>query len=106
MTKGVDLTTTVIGLRLSPVVSERNPLAAAMIAQYGVVPGLVVGSVLTVAAMIVLIEGGFRIGSPSVQELGGSAATTGRGLCYAVGCSCNLVIASYNAAVVVRVAFS
>lgn len=103
-TKAVDIATTVIGLGLSPAISERNPIAAAAIAQYGIVPGLLAVGILTVSVTVVLIECGFGLAIDPLRDADGSSARVGRALCYGVGCGCNLAIVAHNVAVIANVA--
>lgn len=103
-TKAVDFWTTMIGLGVSPAVGEQNPIAAAAIAQYGLVPGLLAVGVLTVSVTVLLIEGGFRLTIGPPRGADEPSVRAGRAVCYGVGCGCNLVIAAHNIVVVASVA--
>ncbi|GAA0202683.1 hypothetical protein [Halobaculum roseum] len=105
VTKSLDLGTTVIGLGVSPAIGERNPIAAAAIVQWGVVPGLLAVGLLTVGLTVLLVEGGFGLATGHARGDGGSSARTGRLICYWVGCACNLAIAAHNVVVILAVAF-
>jgi hypothetical protein len=61
ITKTLDVVTTVIGLSLFPALAERNPVAELLIAQFGLVPGLVLGGVLTVVGMAIFVETGSSV---------------------------------------------
>lgn len=61
ITKTLDVVTTVVGLSLFPSLVERNPVAVFLITQFGVVPGLLLGGVLTVVGMVVFVETGSSV---------------------------------------------
>jgi len=61
ITKTLDVITTVIGLSLFPALAERNPVAEYLITQFGLVPGLVLGGVLTVVGMAIFVETGSSV---------------------------------------------
>jgi len=104
-TKAVDVSTTIIGLGVSPTVGEQNPIAVAAIAQYGLIPGLLTVGVATVSVTVLLIEGGFRLAIGSTRCADESPVQAGRAVCYGVGCGCNLAIAAYNTVVIATVVF-
>lgn len=103
-TKTTDFTTTVVGLRASPLIVERNPVAVAFIEEYGLVPGLLGLSLLSVAAIVVLIEGVFWAARPLfATHRGRLSPRTARYACYGVACLCNLSFAAHNTAVILSV---
>jgi len=104
-TKAVDFWTTVIGLGVASTVGERNPIAAAAIAQYGLIPGLLTVGVVTVSVTVLLVEGGFRLAIGATRCAAESPVRAGRAVCYGVGCGCNLAIAAYNAVVIANAVF-
>lgn len=61
ITKTLDVFTTVIGLSLFPTLVERNPVAGFLISQFGLVPGLALGGVLTVVGWVVYVEAGSSV---------------------------------------------
>lgn len=61
ITKMLDVTTTVVGLALFPSLAERNPVAEFLITQFGLVPGLLFGGVLTVVGMAIFVETGSSV---------------------------------------------
>lgn len=56
LTKALDAGTTAIGLTLVPGVVESNPLAAALFSAVGVLPGLLVGTVAVLVAVVAITE--------------------------------------------------
>ena len=61
ITKSLDVATTVLGLSLFPSLVERNPVAGYLIAQFGLVPGLTLGGVLTVVGWVAYVEAGSSV---------------------------------------------
>lgn len=61
ITKTLDVITTVVGLALFPSLAERNPVAEFLITQFGLVPGLLLGGVLTVVGMVIFVETGSSV---------------------------------------------
>lgn len=103
VSKASDLSTTVIGLWLRPILVERNPLAVAFMTEYGVLPGLVLLSVLSVAALTLLIEGAFGVLERTPGKLDVATGRRGRLLCYGVASACNVGFAVNNVAVILSV---
>ena len=108
LTKAADVVTTVVGLRGSAAVTEVNPVAGAAIAAFGAVPGLLALGAVTVAAIVCVVEGAFALTGTSAtgdrtREDSGPGAPTGRLVCYAVGCACNLAFALHNAVLIAHV---
>jgi len=104
LSKAADVATTVLGLRATAVLAERNPLAAAAMRELGTVPGLVVLGALTVVGIVGIVEGAFRL--PLLARADGDAVDrrTGRRLCYGVASLCHAGFAVYNAALIVGIA--
>ncbi|MDX1746283.1 MAG: hypothetical protein R3324_10125 [Halobacteriales archaeon] len=61
VTKTFDVLTTVVGLSLFPTLVERNPVAGYLISEFGLVPGLALGGVLTVVGWVVYVEAGSSV---------------------------------------------
>lgn len=61
ITKTLDVITTIVGLSLFSSLVERNPVAEFLIVQFGLVPGLLFGGVLTVVGMTVFVEAGSSV---------------------------------------------
>ncbi|MFC7137851.1 hypothetical protein ACFQRB_18225 [Halobaculum litoreum] len=59
--EGADVVTTVVGLRSTAPLAERNPIADAAILEYGLVPGLVGLAALTVLVIVCVVEGSFGL---------------------------------------------
>lgn len=103
VSKASDLSTTVIGLRLQPILVERNPIAVAFISEYGLLPGLAVFSVVTVTALTLLIEGAFAVLERTSAHVDAAAGRWGRLVCYGVGSACNVSFAVYNTVLILSV---
>lgn len=58
LTKALDATTTAIGLALVPGIAEANPVAATLFSTVGVLPGVVLGSLIVLAFVVALTESG------------------------------------------------
>lgn len=103
ITKASDLSTTVIGLQLRSTLVERNPLAVAFIGEYGLVPGLLAFSVVTVTALTLLIEGAFALLERTAGSVDTAAGRWGRLTCYGVGSACHVAFAVHNATLILSV---
>ncbi|WP_435064331.1 hypothetical protein [Halobaculum sp. EA56] len=103
-TKGADIATTLVGLRVVENVREVNPIAAAAIGAHGPVVGLFAVAAATVLAIVLFVEGTLSLAATSSREVLDVDGRTGRVACYGAGAACNLGIAAYNAAVVLTAA--
>jgi len=104
LTKAADVATTLLGLRVTTGLVERNPIAAATMRELGAAPGLVGLGALTVLATVAIVEGSFRLAVPADGSDGVLDGRTGRDLCYGLAALCNVAFALHNAALVVETA--
>lgn len=58
LTKALDATTTAVGLALVPGLAEANPVAATLFSTVGVLPGLLLASLVILAIVVAVTETG------------------------------------------------